>query len=265
MAGSHCTFFSGQGMEFDEVREYVPGDDIRMIDWNVTSRMGTPFTKVFREEKQLNLILIVDTSYSLMNAGEEKRELVGWIVAVLSLAAERTGDLIGGCLYSENVDKWLPPKRGRNHVLRLINDVLKSEPTTSGTGIRTALRTTSETLQRRGLCVIISDFKVDGFWSELAMLRRHHDVVAIRISEKNDVEFPETGAVTLKDPETGKIVHSLGFSKKFREAYKEHWEFHLLKLRNNFNLRKVDLIEIYVGDDPAVALESFFRRKRRKK
>ena len=265
VSGNYRSVFRGQGMEFDEVREYVSGDDVRLIDWNVTSRMGAAFTKVYKEERELHLALLIDVSPSVMTGDPRKRELVAWVAAVMALSAQRTGDIIGAFLFSDRVERRIAPDRGRTHVLRLINDVIEFDAQGGGSDLAAAMRTATETLHRRGICVVISDFKTDGFWHELGLLRRRHDVMAVRIAEPADASFPVAGSVELVDPETGLQVYAPGGSRRFREQYKEYWEFHLLELRNRCRRRKVDLVEIQVGEDPGAKLAAFFRRKNRRR
>ena len=265
VSGNYRSVFRGQGMEFDEVREYVNGDDVRLIDWNVTSRMGAAFTKVYREERELHLSLLVDVSPSIMHGDPRKRELVAWIAAVVALAAEHTGDVIGAYLFSDRVERRIPAGRGRNHVLSLINDVIEFDARGGGSNLAGAMRTATETLHRRGICVVISDFKTDGFWHELGLLRRRHDVVAVRVADPVDTEFPAVGSIELRDPETGALFYGSGRSRKFRDQYKRYWEFHLLELRNRCRRHKVDLLEIEVGEDPGAKLAEFFRRKNRRR
>ena len=249
-------------MEFDEVREYSTGDDVRMIDWNVTSRMGSAFTKVFREERELNLVLLVDVSASIMTGAAAQHELVAWIVAILALAVERTGDSVSAYLFSDRQERWLPARRGRGHVLRLINEVVEIAPRGGGSDLGLALRTVFELLHRRATCVLISDFKSAGFWPQLTILRRRHEVLAIRVGAAHDTEFPRTGGVELQDPESGRVVYAAGSSARFRRAYREYWEEHFRQLRDGCRRRQVDLLEIAAGDDPGAALADFFRRQR---
>ena len=262
LSGGYRSVYRGQGMELDEVREYSTGDDVRTIDWNVTSRMGSAFTKVFREERELNLVLLVDVSASIMRGGAAQHELVAWIVAILALAAERTGDSVSAYLFSDRLERWLPARRGRGHVLRLINDVAEIAPQGRGSDLALALRTVFELLHRRATCVLISDFKTAGFWPQLTILRGHHEVLAVRVGGAHDTEFPRTGGVELQDPESGRVVYGAGSSQRFRRAYREYWEEHFRQLRDGCRRHRVDLLEIAAGDDPGAALAEFFRRQR---
>lgn len=248
-------------MEFDEVREYSAGDDVRMIDWNVTSRMGSAFTKVFREERELNLVLLVDVSPSVLQGAAGQHEMVAWIVAILALAVEHTGDSVSAYLFSDRLERWLPARRGRGHVLRLINEVVEVAPLGRGSDLGLALRTVFELLHRRATCVLISDFKSAGFWAQLTILRRRHEVLAIRVGGPHDTEFPHAGGAELQDPESGRVIYAAGASRRFRRAYREYWETHFRSLRDGCRRSRVELLEIAAGDDPGAALAAFFRRR----
>ena len=202
-AGGQRSAFRGQGMEFDQVREYAVGDDARLIDWNVTSRMGSAFTKVFREERELNLVLVVDVSRSLLGGDGARRELAAWVVAILAHAVQRAGEPVSAYLFSDRRERWLPARRGRGHPLRIVGDVLAIEPRGRGSDLALALRGVAGLLHRRATCVLVSDFKTTGFWPQLAVLRRRHEVVAVRVGAAGDGEFPAVGGVELQDPETG--------------------------------------------------------------
>ena len=262
LAGGQRSVYRGQGMEFDEVREYSAGDDVRMIDWNVTSRMGSAFTKVFREERELNLVLLVDVSASVLQGAAGQHRMVAWIVAILALAVEQAGDSVSAYLFSDRQERWLPARRGRGHVLRLINDVVEIAPHGRGSDLGLALRTVFELLHRRATCVLISDFKSAGFWSQLTTLRRRHEVLAIRVGGAQDGGFPRTGGTELQDPESGRVIYAAGASRRFRRGYREYWENHFRRLRDGCRRSQVELLEIADGDDPGAALAAFFRRRR---
>ena len=261
-AGAYRSVFRGQGMEFDEVREYSIGDDVRLIDWNVTSRMGNAFTKVFREERELNLVLVVDVSASLLSGDGSQRELAAWIVAILAHAVQRTGDPVSAYLFSDRRERWLPARRGRGHALRLIREVLEVEPRGRGSDLALALREVAGLLRRRGTCVLVSDFRTTGFWPQLTLLSRRHEVVAVRVGVAGDGEFPAVGGVELQDPESGALAYAAGRSRSFRAAYRDYWEEHFREIRAGCRGLRVDLLEVAIGDDPGAALAAFFRRRR---
>ena len=262
-AGGQRSVFRGEGMELDEVREYAVGDDARLIDWNVTSRMGSPFTKVFREQRELNLVLVVDVSRSLLSGDGARRELAAWIVAILAHAVQLAGDSVSAYLFSDRRERWLPARRGRGHPARIAGEVLAVEPRGRGSDLAGALRAVAALLHRRATCVLVTDFKTTGFWPQLALLRRRHEVVAVRVGAAGDREFPAAGGVDLQDPETGRVTWAAGRSRRFRAAYRAYWGEHFGEIRAGCRGHGVDLLEIEVGEDPGAALAAFFRRRGR--
>ena len=266
LAGNYRSIFRGSGIEFDEVREYVPGDDARLIDWNVTSRMGSTFTKTFREERELSLFLLVDLSASLTvgTGNVTKREIAVLVFAIMALSAEKNNDVVGGLFFSDKIERCVAPAKGRKHVLRLINDLLRCKPEGKGTGLQLALRAVSESLKRRGICIIISDFKTQGYWDELSYLARKHDVIAVRIYDEVDYNFPNVGLVELEDPETGTAILAEGISKSFIKEYNTFWE----KQRRNWELecqkRGIEILEINTSEDPNIKLVQFFQKRKKK-
>ena len=262
-AGGQRSVFRGEGMELDEVREYAPGDDARLIDWNVTSRMGSPYTKVFREERELNLVLVVDVSRSLLSGDGARRELAAWIVAILAHAVQLAGEPVSAYLFSDRRERWLPARRGRSHSMRIAGEVLAIEPRGRGSDVAGALREVATLLHRRATCVLVSDFRTTGFWPQLALLRRRHEVIAVRVAGAGDGEFPAAGGVEVQDPETGRITWVAGRSRRFRAAYGAYWEEHFREIRDGCRTRGVDLLEIATGEDPGAALAAFFRRRGR--
>jgi len=263
LAGGYRSVFRGQGVEFDAVREYVPGDDVRQIDWNVTSRMGGVYTKMYREERELNLFLLLDVSRSVWSLSEARREQVSWIFAILALSAEFNNDNIGGLFFSDKIERRLPPGRGRYHILRVIHELLTLQPAGGGSDLARALRVASEVCTRRGICVVVSDFRMTGYWKELYLLARRHDVLALRVAEDTDERFPATGAVELRDPETGAITLADG-SEAFRRQYREFWEYFFLDWRRRCAANRVDVLEVGSREDAVVRLQHFFARRRRR-
>jgi uncharacterized protein (DUF58 family) len=265
LAGNYRSVFKGQGIEFDEVREYVEGDDARLIDWNVSSRLGTPFTKIFREERELTLFLLADMSAS-MHGGtrEETRQSVQRLLfSLLSLAAAQNNDKMGALFYTGRIEHWVSPVKGRKHALRLIQDMVRFEPRGSGSDLALALRTAGEALKRRGICVILSDFKTTGYYKDLSLLARRHDVIAIRIVDPVDELYPETGLLRLEDPETGRTILAPGRSRRFRKQYHDYWQTQRRQWRRECRRRGVATLEVGTDEDPAVKLLQFFQRRRR--
>jgi uncharacterized protein (DUF58 family) len=266
LAGGYRSVFRGQGIEFDEVRDYSPDDDVRLIDWNVTSRMGSPYTKTFREERELSLFMVADVSASMAGgSGESGRDETALLAfATLALSAAANNDRVGAVLYSDRIEKWVAPGKGSKHVHRLLNDYAGSPATSRGSDLGLALRTVGQSLKRRGICVILSDFKTEGYWQELALLARRHDVIAVRIIDPVDLAFPEVGLVTLEDPETGDTLQVAGTAALLRR-----YEQFAIESRGDWRRRcercGVETLEIGTGDDPGLALARFFERRRRRR
>ena len=267
-AGGYRSAFRGQGVEFDEVREYHDGDDVRTIDWNVTSRLGgaaspayasAAYSKVFREERELAILLLVDRSASMLAGSVEKRDLSVWVAAILALSAQFSDDRIGACLFSDRIESWVAPARGRTRVLRLVNDLLRARPAGRGSDLALALRTVAANLQRRSVCIILSDFKTDGYRHELRAAARAHDVIAVRIAEPLDRALPAGAAVELVDPETG--LRRFGVAGEYRRF----WDRHVQAWRTHCREAGVEVLEIGTGEDAAASLARFFAARRRRR
>ncbi|TFH05508.1 MAG: DUF58 domain-containing protein [Spirochaetales bacterium] len=264
LAGDYRSVFRGPGIEFDEVREYVDGDDARLIDWNVSSRMDAPYLKTFREERELTMVLIVDVSASLAFGPPQRtrREIVSELFALLSLAAAVNNDRVGAVLFSDRIESWVAPKKGKRHVMRLINDMVTTEPVGTGSDLALALRTTGEALKRRGVVVVISDFKTTGYLPDLTLMGRRHDVIAIRVVDPLDRSYPETGLVRLEDPESRKTILAPGKSRRFRAAYEEFWHQHRRTWAAECRRRKIGTLEVWTDKDPAAQLISYFEKRK---
>lgn len=263
-AGNYHSVFKGPGLEFDEVRDYAYGDDIRFIDWNVSSRMASPYSKTFKEERELILFLLVDMSASLgMGSGDvDKREVAGNLFALLSLAAVANDDRVGCLLFTDRIERLIVPRKGRKHVLRQISDVLGYRPLGRGSDLGAALRAAAQTLKRKSIVVVLSDFRCDGYQAELALLARKHDVIAVRISDPLDEAFPPTGLIELEDPETGEGMTVWGRSAALRKEYTEFWDDHRRAWLEGCRGSGVDTLEVGTEDEPAESLQAFFRRRR---
>ncbi len=264
LAGDYRSVFRGPGIEFDEVREYVEGDDARQIDWNVSSRMNSPYTKTFREERELTLVLLVDVSASLMFGSPQRtrREVVAELFALLSLAAAVNNDRVGAVLFSDQIESWVAPKKGKRHVLRLIADTIAVEPKGRGSDLALALRTTGEALKRRGVVIVISDFKTHGYLPDLTLMGRRHDVIAIRIVDPLDREFPQAGLIRLEDPESQRTILAPGSSESFRKAYHDFWEAERRSWLAECRRRRIGTLEVRTDRDPAAQLIRFFESRK---
>lgn len=266
LGGNYRSVFRGPGIEFAEVREYVEGDDARLIDWNVSSRLDSTYTKTFREERELTLFLIVDMSASIVTDWGDtlRRETQRLLFALLAFAAVQNNDRVGAMFFSDRIESWVSPTKGRKHAHRLIQDMLSFEPTGRGSNLALALRTAGESLKRRGICVVLSDFKTSGYSKDLTLLARRHDVIAIRITDPLDVVYPRSGLVQLADPETGQTILAQGRSKRFRRSYEQFWENQRRMWRRECIRVGASPLEITSKDDPVAKLLHFFRGRRRR-
>ena len=263
-AGNYHSVFKGPGLEFDEVREYSWGDDPRFIDWNVTSRMSVPYTKTFREEREVVLQVLIDTSSSLYYSSGQinKRELAGHVFTLVALAAVANNDKVGSLLFSDRIEEQIPPRKGKKHVLKQITQILSVQEGRGGSNLALALTTASQTMKRRGICMILSDFRTGRYQKELSLLGRKHDVIAVRLTDPLDHDFPASGLISLEDPESGLRWQGVG-TKAMRASYRSYWEHERYLWRKNCQSAGVDTLEISTEDDPAVKLLHFFERRKK--
>jgi len=264
LSGNYRSVFKGPGIEFSEVREYVEGDDPRLIDWNVTSRMNTAYTKTFREERELVLFLVADMSPSLFKTSGSwsLREIAETIVAIFTFGAISNNDQVGGLFFTDTIEHWVPPMKGKRHGFRMIQDFLSFQPKGTGSDLAGALRTAGEVLKRRGIVIVISDFKTAGYQKDLSLLAHRHDVIAVRLSSPEETDFPRIGLVTLADPEMGRTITVSGESQSFRQAYREYWKNQRSQWLRECRKRGVSPLEIAAGDDPVAKLFQFFKRRK---
>ncbi len=266
LSGNYRSVFRGPGLEFDEVREYTDGDDIRAIDWNVTSRMGSPFVKTFREEREMVLLLMIDVSASLQTGSGslKKGDAAALVSALLAHSAVRNSDRVGAVFFTDRIEKWIPPMKGRNHLMRLVQDIASFQPKGTGSDIALAIACVEQSLKRRGICILVSDFKSPSNLRQMSMLSKKHDLIAVKITDPSDREFPSTGLMELKDMESGRVRNSFGFSNSYRNDYMDFWlTDHIFWLRE-CRRRGIDTLVIDTEEDPAKALLSFFKRRKRK-
>jgi len=223
MAGEYESAFRGRGMEFEEVREYQPGDDVRTIDWNVTARMGRPFVKLFREERELIVMLLVDISASgqFGTVKKLKKEVAAEVAALLAYTAIRNNDKVGLILFSDHVEKYVPPKKARGHGWRVIREILSFEPEGKGTDITEALDFLGRVMRKRCVCFLLSDFLAAGYERALRQANKRHDMIALTISDPREKELPGVGFVTLKDAETGESLLINTSDQVFCSNYKK--------------------------------------------
>ncbi|MDX1642353.1 MAG: DUF58 domain-containing protein [Balneolaceae bacterium] len=265
-SGEYQSAFKGRGMEFSEVRAYTFGDDVRQIDWNVTARSSEPYIKVFEEEREQTLMLCVDISPSgfFGSHSQTKMELAIEICAVLAFSAIKNGDKVGLVLFSDQIEKVVPPKKGRTHVLRLIRELYTTEPEGEATNIAEALSYVNRLLTRRAILVLASDFQDTDFEKQHGITARKHDLVNLVINDKLEEDLPDIGIIPLRDAESGKEVLVDTSSKKVREAYKKRVEKRKESLQEYFLKNKMDSIDVYTNESYIQPLINFFQRRIRR-
>src|SRR6266404_4818527 len=292
LAGQYHSVFKGQGMNFDEVREYQPGDEVRSIDWNVTARMNHPFVKKFVEERELTLMLVVDLSGSGLfgSGGQSKRDLAAEIASVLAFSAIRNNDKVGLILFTEEVEKFIPPRKGRRHVLRVIREILFFEPRRRGTNLNLALEFLTRVTPHRAIAAVVSDFLGQNIstrnpapgprrgsapvlpqslalasFTALRQANRRHDVVAIQITDRFELELPALGYLVLKDAETGEVVEVNSGDERKREAFRQRQQKTQNELRRLFQAAGIDSIQLRTDQPYGAALGRFFDMRERRR
>lgn len=262
-AGEYHSAFRGRGMAFSEVREYQFGDDIRNIDWNVTARLGHPYVKVFEEERELTVMLLVDVSRSgdFGTVASTKREMMTEIAAVLAYSVIANNDKVGLMLFSDRVEKYIPPKKGRGHMLRIIREMLSFEPTGSGTSLSEPLRYLTNVLRKRCTAFVLSDFMAPPFTEALRIASGKHDVVALRISDRREKELPDVGFMKVVNPESGHEMWIDTSSSSVRKEYAEYWRKHDQAVTAAFVSSGVDVASISTGEDYIKPLISLFKHR----
>jgi uncharacterized protein (DUF58 family) len=262
-AGEYHSAFKGKGMAFSEVREYQVGDPIKDIDWHVTARFNHPYVKVFEEEREMTVVLLVDMSASLQfgTTDKMKNELLAEISAVLSFSAIHNNDKIGVIFFTSQVEKFIPPKKGKKHILRIIREMLDFEPQHSGTDISEALRYLTNALKKRCTAFLISDFRDDDYLDALRIAGKKHDLVGVRLSDIREESLPSIGLVHMLDPETGQTRWINTSNKRIQKTYKKYW--HELRQQSVENLKKsgVDFAEIRTDQDYVKPLIALFKRR----
>lgn len=265
-AGQYHSVFKGRGMNFEEVREYNPGDEIRSIDWNVTARMSTPYVKKYTEERELTVMLLVDVSASGGFGSVElsKRELAAEVAAILAFSAINNNDKVGLLLFSDEVELFIPPKKGRQHTLRLIREMLYFEPKGRGTNLGVALEYLNKVVTRRAVVFMISDFLAPDYTTPFTVASRRHDIVAMPVIDPGEEALPDVGLVTFEDAETGELIEVNTSSGAVREAFAESEERRRKELDRLFGTRGVDVVPLWTNQDYLAALRSFFDRRERR-
>jgi uncharacterized protein (DUF58 family) len=267
LSGQYRSHFKGQGVQFSEHRPYVPGDDVRHIDWKVSARTREPLIKKFEEERQLTVFLVVDASASASfgSSTRLKSEMIAEIGGMIASAASHTGDRIGALIFADHVEKIIPPKKGKQHVLRVIRDLLTFKTRTRGTGLSGALDATGRVMKHQGVVFVISDFLANGYERPLKRLARRHDVVAIRIADEREQTIPELGQVLFIDPESGqeRLVNTSSYS--FQKWFKEY-QIELEKGQQAvFKGGQIEILNVLTKDDYGEAVVRFFRARARRR
>ena len=263
-AGEYHSAFKGRGMAFSEVREYQYGDDIRDIEWNVTARFNKPYVKVFEEERELTVMLLIDVSGSLDFGTQKqtKREMVTEIAATLAFSAIQNNDKIGVIFFTDKVEKFIPPKKGRKHILYIISELLEFKPESNRTDVGFALQYMTQAIKRRCTAFVISDFiDKNDFCQSLSIANRKHDVVAIQVFDKRIAELPNIGLVKMRDAETGADLIIDTSNKKVRDAHHRWWTNMNVKLKDTFNRSNVDSVSIRTDQDYVSSLMSLFAQR----
>lgn len=263
LAGQWHSAFKGRGIEFEEVRPYQVGDDVRTIDWNVTARAGEPFVKLFREERELSVMLLVDLSAS-QDFGtnlQTKRELITELGATLAFSAIKNNDKVGLSLFTDQIEKAIPPRKGKRHVLRLIRELLYCQPIGRGTQLKSALDHLHRTASQRTVVFLISDFQDVGFEKTLRVTRKKHDVIPIMVNDQRELDLPNVGLLRLRDPESGRMITVDTASRRHRDAFKKLQASEAEKRDAIFRRLKMSPIRVATGEDYVEPLKRFFHRR----
>jgi uncharacterized protein (DUF58 family) len=266
-SGEYHSAFKGRGMAFSEVREYHPGDDIRSIDWNVTARYASPFVKVFEEERELTVVLLVDVSAS-QGFGTKlqfKKDLVTELCAVLAFSAIQNNDKIGVILFSDEIEKYIPPKKGKYHALRIIRELLEYEPKGKKTNLNNGFAFLTNVLKKRSIVFVLSDFLSNEYDSAIRIAAKKHDTIAVQIYDKAEEDLPKIGVTRMMDSETGKHFWVDTSSSSVREAYKDWWDSNQKSLNMTLNKNKIDLIKIRTDESYIAPLQNFFKKRENKR
>jgi uncharacterized protein (DUF58 family) len=266
LAGEYHSVFKGRGMEFDEVREYQHGDDIRTIDWNVTSRAGHPYVKRYVEERELTVMLLIDASASGLfgSSGKVKGEIAAEISALLAFSAIKNNDRVGAMLFTDRIEKFIPARRGSTHVLRVIREVLYHRPEGRGTRIEKALEHLNLVVRKRAVVFLISDLLDQGFEQSLKVANRRHDMVILQIVDPREQALPDVGIVELRDAETGEIIEVDTSMRHVREAYAANWARDRERLTKLFQSQRMDHVLIDVARPYDTPLVRFFEERARR-
>lgn len=266
LTGAYHSVFKGRGMDFEEVREYQPGDDVRSIDWNVTAKTGTPHIKKYREERQLTVIILVDVSASdQWGSGEQsKKDLAAEVASVLAFSATRNGDKVGLILHSDRIESFIPPAKGRSHIFRIIREILLYRPEGRGTSLKAALDYLNLVQNKPAVVFMVSDFIDEGYDRVLKVTARRHDLIAISICDRRELEIPDVGRILLEDSESGELVEVNTSDRKVREQFGREAVQARTAGKSRLNRAGLDVIELETGIPYQLELKKFFERRIRR-
>jgi uncharacterized protein (DUF58 family) len=262
-SGEYHSAFKGRGMSFKEVREYAAGDDIRFIDWNTSARFGHPFSKIFEEERELTVMLLLDWSASNL-AGtnhQQKKELITEIAAVLAFSAISNNDKVGALFFTGQTEFFIPPKKGKEHVLYIVRQMLSIEPVSQSTNISEAIRFFNQTLRHKGIVFLLSDFETKDYSKAMRTVARRHDCIAIHIQDRIEFNFPEAGLVPMQDAETGRIVWMDTSDARFKNYWKHTHQKQLTETQSIIRQSGWDYLRFETGEDYVKTLQGFFMQR----
>ncbi len=262
--GEYHSAFKGKGMSFREVKEYSAGDDVRFIDWNVSARFSTPFTKVFEEERELTLMLIIDTSTSNLfgTVGKRKKDLIIEMAAVLAFSAVTNNDKVGVIFFSNKIEKHIPPKKGRAHALYLVRELLSIEPTENGTDINIAIKYFNNTTRQKSIAFILSDFLATGYENDLKVIGKKHDVIGVKVYDKMDMQLPQVGLIQAKDAETKQVKWIDTEDELVRNNYQQTFFEQTNICKKYFIKAGAELLHVKTEDDYVKILQEFFLKRK---
>lgn len=261
--GEYHSAFKGRGMSFREVREYSAGDDVRFIDWNVSARYAHPFSKVFEEERELTVMLLIDTSTSNLfgTVGKRKKDLITEMAAILTFSAVNNNDKVGVIFFSNKIEKYIPAKKGRDHALYIVRELLTVEPHANGTDLDLAIKYFNNTTRQKSISFILSDFITTGYDNDLKVIGRRHDVIGLRVYDKMDMQLPDVGLLQMKDAETGVNKWVDTGSAVVRYNYQQHFFEQTDNCKRIFRKAGAELLHIRTDEDYVKILQQFFLRR----
>lgn len=262
-SGEYHSAFKGRGMSFSEVRGYQYGDDVRNIDWNVTARTGEPFVKIFEEERELTVMLVIDMSQSSYfgTVSQLKQGIITEISAVLSFSAIQNNDKVGVIFFTDKIEKFIPPKKGKSHILRIIRELIDFHPDDKGTDLGQALRYLNNIVKKRSICFILSDFLSGGYEAPLRIAARKHDIVGIHLYDEREQQIPNVGLIRALDAETGELAWIDTSSARVRNAHAEWFLYNYNYFKTTFAKSGVDMVSIRTDEPYVMALLKFFKKR----